>query len=102
MFARFLHHAGIDMGERLYSDLTTNPYGHYEDLDFLTLQRLELARAFDGEDYLVAEDFPLAEGFRESARELLERRQADADGAWGWKDPRTSVFLGCPFPSPLP
>jgi len=55
MLAGYLHHAGIDMGERLHVDLVTNPYGHYEDLAFLELQRGELARAFDGEDYLVDE-----------------------------------------------
>jgi hypothetical protein len=92
LFARFLHVSGVDMGERLHVDLRTNPYGHYEDEDFLTLQRQELARAFDGEDYRVAERFEPSERFLCEARALLERRSG-ATTRWGWKDPRTTLFL---------
>ena len=76
LFARFLNDSGIDLGERLHVDLRTNPYGHYEDEDFLELQRGELARAFGGEDYRVAEPFQRSESFEERARALLERKQA--------------------------
>ena len=92
LFARFLHVSGVDMGERLHVDLRTNPYGHYEDEDFLTLQRQELARAFGGEDYRVAEPFEPSERFRSEARALLERRSGTTT-RWGWKDPRTTLFL---------
>jgi len=94
MFARFLHRSGIDMGERLHVDRRTNPYGHYEDEDFLLVQRQELARTFDGEDYLVTEPFAASTRFRSEARALVEARRAASRGApWGWKDPRTTLFL---------
>ena len=94
MFARFLHHAGIFMGEELHVDTVTNPYGHYEDLGFLELQRQELARAFAGEDYLVAADFAPSPEFLAGARELVRRRREHHCGRpWGWKDPRTTLFL---------
>jgi hypothetical protein len=94
MLARYLHHAGICMGTELYEDRTTNPYGHYEDVEFLTLQRRELARAFDGEDYLVHRDFVPSEEFLEGARRLLEARRSEfGSRSWGWKDPRTTLFL---------
>lgn len=94
MFARYLHDSGIDMGERLYEDRRTNPHGHYEDMDFLTLQRTELARCFDGEDYLVAKSFEVEPAFREAAKALArERCSAFGERAWGWKDPRTTLFL---------
>lgn len=94
MFARYLHRIGINMGEELYHDRTTNPYGHYEDLDFLNLQRRELARAFRGEDYLVTEDFVPSPSFLEGARRLMDRKRGRyGDRHWGWKDPRTTLFL---------
>ena len=94
LFARFLNDSGIDLGERLHVDLRTNPYGHYEDEDFLELQRGELARAFGGEDYRVAKPFQRSESFDARARALLERKRAHhGDAAWGWKDPRTTLFL---------
>lgn len=94
MFAGYLHHAGISMGERLHVDLVTNPYGHYEDLDFLELQRGELARAFDGEDYLVAKSFTPSRAFLDGAARLAARNRERHEGhPWGWKDPRTTLFL---------
>jgi len=94
MLSRFLHDSGIDLGERMHVDLRTNPYGHYEDEDFLALQRNELALAFGGEDYRVARDFELSAGFLEAARELVRGRlERHGRDAWGWKDPRTTLFL---------
>jgi len=94
MLARYLHHAGISMGGELYEDRRTNPYGHYEDIEFLTLQRRELAKVFGGQDYLVHEEFTPSEAFLEEAARLLERRKAaHGDRSWGWKDPRTTLFL---------
>lgn len=94
LFARYLHETGVAMGDELYEDRSTNPYGHYEDVGFLTLQREELARAFGGEDYLVAADFERSRDFETRARELLaERRGRYGEASWGWKDPRTTLFL---------
>ena len=94
MMARYLHHVGIHMGDEFYVETITNPYGHYEDLDFLNLQRNELAGAFGGQDYLVTEDFEPSEEFKREARALLEKKKESNQGRpWGWKDPRTTLFL---------
>lgn len=94
MFARFMHESGIKMGEAFYFDETSNKYGHYEDLDFLNLQRNELARQFNGEDYLVYEDFPVSLDFVKWSKKLYSEKSAKNTGkTWGWKDPRTTVFL---------
>jgi hypothetical protein len=93
MFARFLDASGIAMGERLHVDRRTNPYGHYEDEDFLALQRAEIARHFDGDDFLATRAFEPGDGFRAAATSLYRDRAAEARGPWGWKDPRTTVFL---------
>ena len=94
MFARYLHRSGIHMGRKLYVERITNPHGHYEDLDFLNLQREEVARHFGGEDYLVTEPFTPGPVFVAEAERLLEARKNEhGEDAWGWKDPRTTLFL---------
>ena len=94
MFARFMHESGINMGKDLYVDDTANKYGHFEDMDFLNLQRRELARLFRGEDYLVYRDFITGEDFVRESKQLFQTKNAINSGAhWGWKDPRTTIFL---------
>lgn len=94
MFARFMHESGITMGEEFYLDETSNKYGHYEDLDFLNLQRNELANQFGGEDWLVFKPFAHSDDFARKAS-LLFAKKAEINGEnhWGWKDPRTTLFL---------
>ena len=94
MFARFMHESGINMGKDFYVDKTANKYGHYEDMDFLNLQRNELARQFNGEDYLVYKEFPLSMDFVKKSKQLYREKTGSNSGkSWGWKDPRTTVFL---------
>lgn len=94
MFSRFMHESGINMGSEFYRDETANKYGHYEDVDFLNLQRKELARAFNGEDYLVYKNFKLSDDFIEKSKKLFNTKtKLNKDADWGWKDPRTTVFV---------
>ncbi len=94
MFARFMHKSGINMGTDFYVDETANKFGHYEDLDFLNLQRNELSRQCHGEDYLIYDDFPVSLDFvRQSKQLIATKNNQNAGKPWGWKDPRTTVFL---------
>jgi hypothetical protein len=94
MFARYMHESGICMGENFYIDTTANRYGHYEDMDFLNLQRKELSRHFKGEDWLVYSSFSLSDDFVEQAQLLFDQKaERNSGNPWGWKDPRTTLFL---------
>ncbi len=94
MFARFMHESGIKMGEAFYVDESSNKYGHYEDMDFLNVQRQEVAGHFGGEDWLVWEDFETTADFSKKATGIYTAKAlANPDGDWGWKDPRTALFL---------
>jgi hypothetical protein len=94
MFARYMHESGIKMGEDFYVDQTSNKYGHFEDLDFLKLHRNELARQCQGEDYLVFDDFPVSLDFVKWSKKLYrEKAKMNQGKPWGWKDPRTTIFL---------
>jgi hypothetical protein len=94
MFSRFMHESGVNMGKDFYFDDIANKYGHFEDLDFLNLQRKELSKLFNGEDYLVYQDFEPGEDFVRKSKQLLKTKKTiNSNANWGWKDPRTTVFL---------
>jgi hypothetical protein len=92
---------GVAMGERLLEAGPANPRGYFEDVDFLTLQRQMLVAATRTDDgghpdwgWTEREqlDTSAFEPFVPQARALLAAR-AVSGGAWGWKDPRTTLLL---------
>ena len=101
LVASWLAAAGIDMGERLLPSDAGNPTGYFEDVAFLDLDRRMLQEAVpEGEpghrDWGWTESGRLDCGrfaaHRDEARELIARCAARG-GAWGWKDPRTTLLL---------
>ena len=91
--AGLLHSAGLFVGERLLAADPTNPLGHFEDLDFLDYHRRLLRDQGLSDDGFVSEPphEPSLE-FRRQADSLVESRRALLR-PWGWKDPRTVLFL---------
>ena len=92
LVAAMLQSAGLEIGERLMGPSDANKYGHYEDLDFyefhvsVLLRRASMKR---GSFWNQACPFPISCA---PARNLIARRMRTA-GAWGWKEPRTTLFL---------
>lgn len=91
---------GLSIGSELVGAQPGNPRGHFEDVGILAFheqliraRRPETDRAFD-ETMMVGE--PLTPGWSEAekaeARSLLEARALD-NRLWGWKEPRTALFL---------
>jgi hypothetical protein len=84
---------GVDMGRRLLGADPGNVRGHFEDLDFLDLQVEALRRLG-----LPWNGHTEASGLRPPA-ELVGAAAALAEGRrlagrpWGWKDPRSTLFL---------
>src|SRR5687767_11988942 len=92
---RLLHLAGIDMGEDLLGPNESNPHGHFEDTALLELQRDILRRENRGEDQWVLRPPKITAEDKARAHAYVEgRRRASAQGVvWGWKEPRTCMFL---------
>jgi hypothetical protein len=69
-----------------------NPRGHFEDLEFSDLQDQAIKRTHGS--WRATEPHPLTFNAREieEAQRLVARRNA-AYPLWGWKDPRTVLFL---------
>jgi hypothetical protein len=89
--ASLIHKAGVSLGERLVGPGRANPRGFFEDADFYEFHEQLLFQR--GHTILVPPGFrfePTRADF-EQARRLVDARAGNA--IWGWKDPRTSLFL---------
>lgn len=90
LLARFVHHSGIDLGDRFVGARPSNPYGHYEDVEILDFQQSILLREF-GHSMWVPGPPPVTAADWSRAEDLVRARQHKPH--WGWKEPRTSLFL---------
>lgn len=90
MVAGFIHQSGIDLGDDLMGPHQSNKYGHFEDMDFYRFHRDILERKRGHKWQVVRPPRPGREE-EERARELIEARRHKP--CWGWKDPRTCMFL---------
>jgi len=91
--ANWLEKCGLDMGEEFIPANYSNPAGHYEDQVFVDLQRDMLRE--NGTDHWVTHRRPLtvSAALRARAVQVIEARDAAQGDQWGWKDPRTTLFL---------
>lgn len=96
LVATVLREAGLDIGVREDVGLGVGqPRGHFEDRDFFRLHEAILAASartcFTADETSLSEVTEVAPDFEEQARALVAAR-ADRP-FWGWKDPRTCLFL---------
>ena len=93
--ASILQAAGLCMGDTLLGPGPGNPAGHFEDVDFLQLHiRALRAQGLGDEGYATNVRPELPPTLERGALDLVAARAAAAgDGAWGWKQPRTVLFL---------
>ncbi len=92
LVASVLQKAGLAIGCEAPAPGLGNPRGHFEDPDFLELHEEMLAA--EGEScFSIGENFvpPVDGKFARRAEELVAERRALP--LWGWKDPRTCLFL---------
>lgn len=92
MVTEVLARAGLWIGDELIDADQTNPYGHFEDREVMTLHERMLADA--GHTWHVAESFtPVISKRRwvEMTR-IVDHRQARYP-LWGFKDPRVCFYL---------
>ena len=87
-----LQSAGVQIGDRLMGQGTGNTQGHFEDLDFVEFHQQVLAsQGLDIAGWTTENKIAVPAKYRQTAIDLLETRQAQL--LWGWKDPRTTLFL---------
>jgi hypothetical protein len=86
--------AGLHVGDDLMPANAGNELGHFEDLDFYEFHKRVLrANGCCPDGFVQNAIVTVPPVLREQARQLVAARKA-AGRAWGWKDPRTVLFLG--------
>ncbi|HTU19267.1 MAG TPA: sulfotransferase [Gemmataceae bacterium] len=88
-----LQSSGLDIGQRLLGATVGNVKGHFEDLDFFQLHvQILKSQRITSTGFTLQRDLPIGKAHVRRARALIaERRRRGV--AWGWKDPRTTLFL---------
>lgn len=91
--ASLLQSAGLDVGQNLLEASSSNPKGHFENLDFFTFHQ-DVLRSSGTSDagWTVQKEINIPEYYIDKAR-LLIQKNASLTRPWGWKDPRTTLFL---------
>lgn len=93
LISRWLMECGLNIGDKLYGPGTGNEEGHFEDLDFLHLHQEILTNHHLPETGLT--DIPLevlSTGEYQRLCDIINHK-SKLHEQWGWKDPRTCMFL---------
>ena len=91
--ASLLQSAGLDIGDRLMGEDTGNAKGHYEDLDFVEFhQNVLQSQGISVAGWTKQQQIEVQPQYWAIARNLISARRERS--LWGWKDPRTALFLG--------
>ena len=93
LVAQYIHKLGVNLGDHLLGKHASNEDGHFEDVDFLNFHRKVLTNRNLG-DFLIDDDISLVFDSSEfdKAKKLVESKN-DLRKHWGWKDPRTCLFI---------
>jgi hypothetical protein len=97
--AQYLGECGLSIGSKLLNSDLTNPSnscaGHHEDIEFLSFHKQVLQKNGRDVSALLADrlslPFKIDNQDKKVALELVESRVELPQ--WGWKDPRTTLFL---------
>lgn len=93
LVAQWLHACGLHLGSRLIMDSVGNEKGHCEDLDFHDLHEAIFRSnriPYGGLERLSR--LHICDRNRTALRRLIQKKNA-LNRAWGWKDPRTCLFV---------
>jgi len=93
LVGQWLHQCGLHLGDRLLGANASNPKGHFEDLDFLEYHKDILRNhAIDETGLTPIKDFDLNRYEDIRLKHLIQLKN-ELNPQWGWKEPRTCLFL---------
>ncbi len=94
MAAAILQACGVNMGERLMGPSRGNLRGHFENMDFVELHRQALtAQGHHDAGWISAGAVGLATLGNQGDALIAQSARRCGPCGWGWKDPRTTLFL---------
>ena len=90
--AALLQSSGLHIGEKLMRASPANVKGHFENLDFYRFhERVLQSQAIDPAGWTLQKSIQVESAFIQLAHQLVMDNARSP--AWGWKDPRTTLFL---------
>jgi hypothetical protein len=93
LITHWLHTCGLHIGDELLGADTGNENGHFEDLDFLNSHKALLKGRKLPDNGFTANPFKqLSDEEKDKLRDIISYKNA-FNQQWGWKDPRTCLFL---------
>ncbi|MGD1865335.1 MAG: sulfotransferase family protein [Phormidesmis sp.] len=91
--ASTLQAAGVHIGKNLMGPGPGNRLGHFEDMDLYSLHcDILKSQGIHMDGWTSQTKFDIPQPFQERALDLLQDRREPVR-LWGWKDPRTTLFL---------
>lgn len=92
LIASLLESAGVDLGQRLIGVNIGNAKGHFENLDFVEFhQKVLRSQGISDRGWTLQEEIEVEEQYVDIAKEVIAKNSLKP--LWGWKDPRTTLFL---------
>lgn len=93
LISQWLHRSGLNLGDKLLGSSQGNVEGHFEDLDFLRFHEETLqAHQLSGFGF-VHQPLSSISAYEKAKMEGLINFKSSIYPQWGWKDPRTCLFL---------
>jgi hypothetical protein len=93
VISQWLHKCGLVIGDNLLGPAAGNEEGHFEDSDFVSLHEELLKQTFLPNTGLTSDSLPvLSQEQIDKIRSLIIKKRS-LHKEWGWKDPRTCLFL---------
>jgi hypothetical protein len=92
LLASLLQSSGLHIGSDLLKSGKGNVKGHFEDNDFLELHRIILkSQRIHQDGWTLQDAIEVNPDLQEHAEAIVAKNEFHR--IWGWKDPRTSLFL---------
>lgn len=91
LFSSYLQHCGINMGEAMAAPGSGNKYGHFEDKAFLEFHK-DILRKNKRHMYKDPGELLISDDNVKYAKDLIDNN-TNKYGNFGWKDPRSTLFL---------
>lgn len=93
LVANWLHNCGLNMGDQLINETFGNANGHFEDLEFHTLHETIFKESGISMGGLSGSlDVQMNAELFEKMKCLVDSKNQQHE-EWGWKEPRTCLFL---------
>lgn len=90
--ASILQSAGVHIGRNLLGADHVNIKGHFENIDFYQFHINILdSQGVSGAGWTLQDNLEIKEEFVDRAKQLIEQNALSS--IWGWKEPRTTLFL---------